>query len=142
MDINASDTVAEVRAAFELYETSLVTADAATLDRLFWDSALTIRYGVDEVLYGHPAIKAFNWKRRALGPDQRLEDTIITTFGRDFATVSTLFVDVPLGKIGRQMQTWVRFADGWHVAAAHVSVIDQPAALAERRNRPARPGPS
>jgi hypothetical protein len=23
------------------------------------------------------------------------------------------------------MQTWVRFPDGWHVVAAHVSVIDE-----------------
>jgi hypothetical protein len=29
------------------------------------------------------------------------------------------------GKVGRQMQTWVRFPDGWHVVAAPVSVIDE-----------------
>ena len=28
------------------------------------------------------------------------------------------------GKVGRQMQTWVRFPEGWRVVAAHVSVID------------------
>ncbi len=26
-------------------------------------------------------------------------------------------------RIGRQSQTWVRFAEGWRVAAAHVSLI-------------------
>jgi hypothetical protein len=53
--------------------------------------------------------------------------TVISTYGRDFATASTLFQreTVP-GKIGRQMQTWVRFPDGWHVVAAHVSLIDEP----------------
>jgi hypothetical protein len=29
------------------------------------------------------------------------------------------------GKVGRQMQTWVRFAVGWRVVAAHVSVIEE-----------------
>jgi hypothetical protein len=24
------------------------------------------------------------------------------------------------------MQTWVRFAEGWKIVAAHVSVIDEP----------------
>jgi hypothetical protein len=28
------------------------------------------------------------------------------------------------GQVGRQTQTWVRAADGWKVAAAHVSMID------------------
>jgi hypothetical protein len=51
---------------------------------------------------------------------------VITTYGRDCAVASTLYhrVTEP-GKIGRQMQTWVRFADGWHVVAAHVSLVDE-----------------
>jgi hypothetical protein len=28
--------------------------------------------------------------------------------------------------VGRQMQTWVRFPEGWKIVAAHVSVIDEP----------------
>ena len=31
------------------------------------------------------------------------------------------------GRVGRQMQTWVRTPGGWRVAAAHVSIIDEPA---------------
>jgi hypothetical protein len=31
------------------------------------------------------------------------------------------------GKIGRQMQTWARFPDGWFIVAAHVSIIENPA---------------
>jgi Protein of unknown function (DUF3225) len=39
---------------------------------------------------------------------------------------STLFRrDGAPGKIGRQMQAWVRFAEGWRVVAAHVSIIDE-----------------
>jgi hypothetical protein len=124
MDINNPETVAEVTAAFAQYEAALITAGAATLDRLFWDSPLTIRYGAGETLYGVPAIRAFNAKRQPLGPARSLKNTVITTFGGTFATVSTLFVDVPRGKIGRQQQCWVRLPEGWRVVAAHVSVID------------------
>ena len=52
---------------------------------------------------------------------------MITTYGRDFAVASTLFHRETLpGKVGRQMQTWVRFDEGWRVVAAHVSLIDSP----------------
>jgi hypothetical protein len=54
--------------------------------------------------------------------------TVITTYGRDFAVASTLFQRASAaGKVGRQMQTWVRFPEGWRVVAAHVSLIDAPA---------------
>jgi hypothetical protein len=56
---------------------------------------------------------------------------VITTYGSDFAVASTLFhrASTP-GKVGRQMQTWVRFDEGWRIVAAHVSMIDQPAGAA------------
>lgn len=123
MDINIPEVVDEVKSAFDKYEAGLVTAHVASLDHLFWAGPLTVRYGADETLHGHDEIAAFNARRRPLGPDRALAKTVITTFGRDFATVSTLFVDTPPGTIGRQMQTWVRMDDGWHVVAAHVSVI-------------------
>jgi hypothetical protein len=60
---------------------------------------------------------------------RRLRRTVITTFGEDFATASTLFHrDSAAGKIGRQMQSWVRFSEGWRIVAAHVSLIDTPRA--------------
>ena len=64
-----------------------------------------------------------------LGLARTLSRTVITTYGRDFAVASTLY-DRPSagGKLGRQMQTWVRFDDGWRIVAAHVSLIDPPAA--------------
>ncbi len=126
MEINKPGVVAEVQAAFESYEGGLRTADAALLDRLFWASPHTIRYGADEILYGHDAIANFNAKRRALGDSRTLGRTVITTYGDDAATVSTLFLETPPGTVGRQMQTWVRMPDGWRVVAAHVSVIPEP----------------
>ena len=123
MEINRPEVVAEVAEAFARYEGGLKTADAAVLDRLFWESPHTIRYGAAETLYGHPEIAAFNAKRIALGDRRKLGRTVITTYGRDAATVSTLFLETPDGTIGRQMQTWIRMPDGWRVTAAHVSVI-------------------
>ena len=126
MDIDLPDIVAEVTAAFERYEQALISNDVATLDALFRDDPRTIRYGGSEILYGYDAIKAFRAARSPAGLARTLSKTVITTYGRDFAVASTLFrrANAP-GKVGRQTQTWVRFADGWRVVAGHVSVIDE-----------------
>ena len=47
----------------------------------------------------------------------------LTTYGQDFATAMTEFRREGSTSVGRQSQTWVRFAEGWRVVAAHVSVI-------------------
>jgi Protein of unknown function (DUF3225) len=125
MQVDLPEVVAEVEAAFMRYEKALVSNDVATLDALFHDDARTIRYGGAENLYGYGQIKAFRSARSPAGLARTLSKTVITTYGRDFAVASTLFhrATTP-GKIGRQMQTWVRFAEGWRVVAAHVSAID------------------
>jgi len=125
--INRPDVLAEMEAVFARYETALVTNDLATLDELFWRDARTIRYGIAEDLYGYAEITAFRHARSPLGLTRTLARTVITTYGEDFATASTEFVRSP-GKIGRQMQTWVRMQEGWRVVAAHVSVIPDPSA--------------
>ena len=127
MDINLPDVVAEVKAAFDRYEKALTTNDLGALNAIFHDDPRTIRYGIAENLYGYDAIMAFRGARSPVGLMRTIWNTVITTYGRDFATASTLFrrETVP-GKVGRQMQTWARFGDGWHVVAAHVSLIDEP----------------
>jgi hypothetical protein len=131
MEIDRPEVVAEVRAAYERYERALVSNDVATLNALFRADARTIRYGIAENLYGHGEIAAFRGARSPVGLARMRSRTMITTYGSDFAVASTLFhrVNAP-GKIGRQMQTWVRFDEGWRIVAAHVSVIDQPAGAA------------
>jgi hypothetical protein len=125
MDIDRPEVVAEVTAAFERYEQALVSNDVATLNAIFRADGRTIRYGSAEILYGHDEIAAFRAARSPLGLARSRSRTVITTYGSDFAVASTLFhrVSAP-GKVGRQMQTWVRFPEGWRVVAAHVSVID------------------
>ena len=128
MDIDLPEVVAEVRAAFERYERALVSNDVETLDAIFRDDPRTIRYGATENLYGYDEIRKFRAGRSPVGLIRTLSNTVITTYGRDYAVASTLFRrDTVPGKIGRQTQTWVRFADGWRVVVGHDSVIDEPA---------------
>jgi Protein of unknown function (DUF3225) len=126
MEIDLPEVVAEVRAAFSRYEQALVGNDVAALDAMFHADPRTIRYGGAENLYGFQEIEAFRAARSPVGLARTLSKTVITTYGRDHAVASTLFhrASAP-GKIGRQMQTWVRFAAGWRVVAAHVSLIDE-----------------
>ncbi len=127
MEIDLPEVVAEVKAVFERYEEALVSNDIATLDALFHDDARTIRYGGAENLYGYAAIRSFRSTRAPAGLARTLSQTVITAYGRDHAVASTLFHRAATpGKVGRQMQTWVRFPQGWRVVAAHVSAIEAP----------------
>jgi hypothetical protein len=127
MDIDLPDVIAEVGAAFARYEAALVSNDTAVLGELFHNHPLTIRYGMGENLYGYDEIQAFRGARPAVGLMRRTERTVITSYGRDTAVASTLFYrDSSPGKVGRQMQTWVRFPQGWRIVAASVSLIDDP----------------
>jgi hypothetical protein len=126
IEVDLPEVVAEVKAAFQRYEKALVSNDIAALDAMFHDDPRTIRYGSTENLYGYAEIEAFRAARSPAGLMRTLSKTVISTYGRDHAVTSTLFhrASVP-GKIGRQMQTWVRFPEGWRVVAAHVSFIDE-----------------
>ena len=126
LEIDNPDVVREVRAAFERYDRGLAENDVAVLNGSFWEDERTLRYGVGENLYGHAAIACF---RGARTPEQlrerarRLENTVFTTFGRDFAVANTEYVLLRDGRRGRQSQTWVRMPEGWRVVAAHVSLM-------------------
>ena len=123
MDINIPEVLAEVTAAFERYEVALVGNDVAVLDELFWNSPHTLRYGATENLYGYDAIRAFRAGRPSAGLARTLGRTVITSYGRDFATANTEFHRAGSERIGRQSQTWVRTPEGWRVVAAHVSLM-------------------
>jgi Protein of unknown function (DUF3225) len=127
MDINLPEVVAEVTAAFARYEAALVDNDISALQELFWHDDRTIRFGIGENLYGIREIGAFRNARSPIGLARRLSRTVITTYGRDFATASTLFErDTVPGMLGRQIQSWVRMVEGWRIVAAHVSMIGKP----------------
>lgn len=123
MQINQPDVLAEVTAVFARYEDALVNNRVAVLDELFWPAEFTVRYGVGENLVGIDAIRAFRNARSPVGLSRALSNTVITTYGTDFATAMTEFRREGSTRSGRQSQTWVRFAEGWRVVAAHVSLL-------------------
>jgi len=123
MEINNPEVLAEVSAAFARYEDALVNNCTEVLDELFWDSPYTVRYGASENLLGIEAIREFRSARSPAGLARQLTNTVITTYGNDFATAMTEFQRSGNPLSGRQSQTWVRFPEGWRVVAAHVSLI-------------------
>ena len=127
MEIDLPDVVAEVSAQFARYEQALVSNDTKVLGELFRNDPRTLRYGIAENLYGYGEISAFRAARSPVGLMRKTARTVITAYGRDAAVASTLFYrESAPGKVGRQMQTWVRFPEGWRIVAAHVSIIDEP----------------
>ena len=122
--VNHPEVVAEVRAAFEHYEAALLRNDIDALDAFFWSSPHTVRYGIAEHAWGIDAIRACRRQLRPVHPGRRLRGTVITTFGRDTASICTEFVAPDTSRIGRQTQMWVRFEAGWRIVAAHVSSVD------------------
>ena len=124
MEINLPDVVAEVTAAFMRYQKAVDANDFETMNALFWESPQTVRLGPNGTLTGHAAISAFRRNRAGRVTQRRLQNTVITTFGRDFAATNTESTKPGQPGISRQSQCWVRTPDGWRIASAHVS--DQP----------------
>lgn len=123
MEINNPQALAEVTASFERYQDAIISNDIGVLNELFWDDALTIRYGTAENLYGHAAIAGFRTTRTAAQHAREVTKTVVTTFGPDYATTNIEFKRS--GRTGRQSQAWVRMPQGWRIVAAHVSYMDE-----------------
>lgn len=122
MEINIPEVLAEVTGLSERYEAALTSNDEQVLGSSFWDSASTIRYGMGENLYGSAAIATFRAGQTS-GTSKDVRKKVITTYGRDTATVNIEFERAGMAGIGRQSQTWVRFPEGWRIVAAHVSTV-------------------
>lgn len=118
--VNLPHVQAAVASAFHLYESALMRNDLATLDTLFWQSPLAMRFGANETLYGIEAIQRYRAARDASAITRSLRETTITTFAEDLAVTTTLF-ERPGQATGRQTQTWVHFAEGWRIVLAHIS---------------------
>ena len=120
--INDTNVVREIEALFAAYNRALIENDIAALNGFFHDSPFTVRFGNSENLYGLEEIAAYR-ASVTTGPSVVREHIVITTYGNDFATVAARNA-VVAGRLGRTMQTWVRFSQGWRIVAAHVSTID------------------
>jgi hypothetical protein len=126
MEINNPEVLAEIEALFGAYERAFLDNDLATLDGLFWESSLVVRYGNGENLYGIEALRAFRSGRPTDDLARELTRTVITTFGQDFATANTEYRRLKSGLVGRQSQTWCRLPEGWRIVSAHVSFLPPP----------------
>ncbi|MFD1558189.1 oxalurate catabolism protein HpxZ [Paraburkholderia silviterrae] len=122
--INRPDVLAEVDAVFDAYEQALVTNDVAVLDKLFFDSPNTLRYGATENLYGYEAIRAFRAARPGKGLARTVTARVVTAYGDSFAVTHIEFRREGDPRIGRQTQTWVKMPEGWRVVSAHVSWME------------------
>ena len=121
MTINDPDVIAELRELYPLYEQALVTNDVEKLDEMFWRDSRAMRFGATENLYGYKEIQAFRKARPAANLERKIARLDIVSFGNDFGSITLEFERGTLS--GRQTQTWVRFAEGWRIVSAHVSLI-------------------
>ena len=120
--LNQAQTIAEISAIFADYEAALLRHDVKRLDELFWYHPNTVRYGVAENLYGGEAIRLYRSACAPVHPQRAIRRVVFTSFGDAFASVSAEFSAPDASLLGRQQQTWVRFAAGWRIVAAHVSL--------------------
>ncbi len=122
MEINNPQVLAEVTAAFQRYQDAIISNDVPVLNELFWDNALTLRYGIAENLYGHAEISGYRAARSPAGLAREETRRVVSSYGRDYATTNIEFTRS--GRLGRQSQAWVRMAEGWRIVAAHVSYME------------------
>jgi len=121
--INIPSVVAEVEGVFLRYEAALQACDVPVMEELFWNHPATTRYGVGENLVGWQAISAFR-RSGVLGPfKRRLLETVITTYGHDFATANTTYQRDGEPGPGRETKTLLRTGDGWRIVSAHASLL-------------------
>ncbi|MXP67604.1 oxalurate catabolism protein HpxZ [Pantoea sp. Aalb] len=121
--INNPTIIAEVTDVFYRYEQALKNNNIKVLDELFWHDKRTVRLGLTENLYGIQQIRTFRKRRSLKELERTLHNTIINTFGDNYAVCSTEFTRKGIGKIGRQQQTWVRMLCGWRIVAAQISFM-------------------
>ena len=122
--VNAPTVLAELEHTFDQYEDALIHNKVDILDSLFWNSEHTVRYGARELLLGYAQIQAFRAARPPAGLARSVLSRHVLCFNGNFGVTHITFARANEPRIGRQSQTWVRFAQGWRVVSAHVSWMD------------------
>lgn len=122
-EVDRPDILAEIRRVFDDYERALMANDVAALNAFFRDDPRTTRYGIADRQRGMAEIAAFRARTPPPHFTRELLHPRITTYGNDFAVAQVEFVRSDTSLRGFQTQAWVRFAEGWKIVAAHVSMI-------------------
>jgi hypothetical protein len=125
MIVNDPEVIAELQGLYPEYEQALVDNDVEKLITLFWNGQQVMRFGATENLYGPDELEAFRKARPASNLARTVNRLDIVSFGRDFASITLEFERETGTKLlrGRQSQVWVRFAEGWRIVQAHVSLL-------------------
>jgi len=125
MTINDPEVIRELQALYPRYEDALFSNDVDTLVEMFWAGPQVMRFGVTENLYGPEELDAFRKARPAAGLARTVTRLYIVSFGRDFGSITLEFERATAKGLvrGRQSQVWVRFAHGWRIVQAHVSLL-------------------
>ena len=125
-ELDRPEVVAEVRAAFAAYEAALVARDLDRLGASFLAADQVVRFGISDRQQGAAELAAWRAAQGPLPPGRRLSETVVTSFGRDVAVVTTCFAYPGRPFLGRQSQTWLRLEGRWQIVTAHVSEIPAP----------------
>ena len=88
MEINNPQVHAELTTQFDRYQQALIDNDVAVLKELFWNHALTSRYGIGENLYGHADIATSRHPRAPQDLTQVVSKRVVTSYGHDAATTN------------------------------------------------------
>lgn len=122
--INAPALVRELETLHDAYERALAANDVPALNAFFWNSPHTVRYGVNEHLYGAEAVSAYRHASTPVFTERRILRRAILALGDDVASIMSELTQKIFGqpRHSRQSQVWVRFPDaGWKIVSAHVS---------------------
>lgn len=123
MEHNDPEVVAEVSALFSAYEAALVVRDLTAMAYAFDDSADLVRFGINDEQRGPEALARWRASQGPIPPGRTCTETVVSTFGRDVAVVTTRFRYPGHPFVGRQSQTWVRIDGTWRIVHAHVSEL-------------------
>jgi len=121
-ETNVAVVEAEIRAAFDDYETALVTNDVEALVGFFWDDPRAVRLGADGGHWGFDDIAAFRRTRDPGDVARSLTRVEITALSADIGVANAVYRRTGSGRQGAQSQVWIRTLAGWRIASAHVSL--------------------
>lgn len=113
---------AEVRAAFDAYEAALAANDVDALTGFFWTDPRVARLTAEGGAYGPGQIAAFRKARDVGDLARELLRVDVVVLGPDVAVATAEYRRTGSGRRGGQSQVWLRTADGWRIASAHVSL--------------------
>lgn len=121
--VDDAATLQALKAVFLAYEDALMRNDVDALNAFFWNDARVTRYGIADRQWGIDELVAYRAATPAPAFTRTLHHLCLRAFGPDFAVAQVEFVRSDTTLRGFQTQTWVRFAEGWRIVAAHVSMI-------------------